>query len=344
MKQYFFLLIVLLALMSTSFTAFSGNAEPFIELVPTVSLGKASQANLQLLGGTTWKVSDEVGLGFGTGAISSFKFDGKPSIPLFFRSKFDLGSGNIIPFITFDAGYNFNLDDIDNSTILLSPTVGFRTHGFYLGAGYLASIATEGDANVGHNLAFRLGYQFSGKSGKKMRTPTFIKRSQVKLELGFAYDFDSKEHYFSSQYASHMGTAATAKLVWMLRLADQFLLGIGSGFEGGLYKSVERFSDETSTTYDGVASIPVFIRPQYNIRLGDSKFVPYVSCDLGYRFFVEEKDVDYDGLIVEPQIGISYKRLSLGVGGSLTKYEVEGYEEKAHTTVVPKVTIGFTIN
>ena len=346
MKQNYSIIIVLLALMSTSFSAFAegSTVEPFIELVPTLSLGKDSQANLQLLGGATWKVSDEVGLGFGTGAISSFKFDATPSIPLFFRSKFDLGSGNIIPYVTFDAGYNFNLDDIDNSTILLSPTIGFRTHGFYLGAGYLASISTS-NSNVSHNLAFRLGYQFGGKSAKKMRTPKFIKQSQVKFELGCAYDFDSQEHYVDYQYASHIGNAGSAKLIWMFRLSNQFQLGIGSGFDAGFYKCVERYDDsDTYTTFDGVASIPVFIRPQYNIHFGNSKFVPFVSCDVGYKFDVEEDEVDFDGLMIEPQVGVSYKRLSLGVGGRLTKYEIHEYEEKPHTRIIPKVTIGFTFN
>ena len=347
MKQLFPFIIVLLASMFTSLPALSegSGAEPFIELAPTISIGENSQANLQLLVGATWKVSDEVGLGFGTGALSSFKFDGNPSIPLFFRSKFDLGSGNIIPYITFDAGYNFNLDDIDYSTILLAPTVGFRTHGFYLGAGYIASIATKG-ANVGHNIAFRLGYQFGSKSGKKMRTPTFIKRSQVKLELGFAYDFDSREHYISYQYDSHMGNAALSKLVWMFRMGDHFQLGIGSGLEVGLYKCEERFDDDTYTTSNGSLVVPVFVRPQYNIHLGDSKFVPFVLCDLGYKFDVSDMDddVDYDGIMVEPQIGVSYKRLSLGVGGNLTKYKINDYEEKSHTTIVPKLTIGITFN
>lgn len=348
MKQFIPFIILLLTLMSTPLSALSENsgAGPFIELVPTITTGKNSQAGLQLLGGATWNVSDEVGLGFGTGVTSSFKFDATPTIPLYFRSKFDLGSGNIIPYISFDAGYNFNLDDIDYSSILLAPTVGFRTHGFYLGAGYLASIATKGSSNVGHNITFRLGYQFGSKSGKKMRTPTFIKRSQVKLELGFAYDFDSKEHYIDYQYASHMGNAALSKLVWMFRMGDHFQLGIGSGLEVGLYKCEERYDDDTYTTTNGCLVIPAFIRPQYNIHFGDSKVVPFVLCDLGYKFDVSDMDDDvvYDGIMVEPQIGVSYKRFSLGVGGNLTKYKINEYGEEPQTTFVPKITLGVTFN
>ena len=120
MKNCLFLIRVSFVIALLMFP-FIGNAEtqaePFVELTPTIGLGKNSQANLQLLGGSTWKVADGVSLGFGAGVNSSFKFNVAPSIPVFFRSKFDFGKGNIVPFLLFDLGYNFNLDDFDYSSI-----------------------------------------------------------------------------------------------------------------------------------------------------------------------------------------------------------------------------------
>ncbi len=350
-----------LALLAVSFIGYceGSTSGPFIELTPTIGLAKGSQANLQALGGSTWNVTDEVALGFGAGVITSFKFNATPFIPVLFRSKFDLGSGNITPFLLFDAGYNFNLDDMDHSSILISPTVGIRTHGFYLGVGYLAAIATQGETSVGHNLAFRLGYQFGGKKGTKMRTPNFIKRSHFKLEIGFAQGFTKKEfnyiHFLlgdiKTKY-SQLGTNAFARATWMFAVNDNVGLGIGTGFDMFLpkFKYYQNNKDNNFTeNRPHPMSIPIYVRPQYNFNQINSEIKPFVACDLGYRIPVSSDDY-YRGLMLEPQVGVVINdKWSVAAGFNLAQFkfkDIQGYsndlDDMKQSTYAASLRVGYT--
>lgn len=291
-------------------------AEPFVELTPTVGLGSNSQAGIQLLGGSTWKVADQVSLGFGAGLASSFKFDSAPNVPVFFRSKIDLGKSDIVPFLLFDAGYSFNVEHIDYSVIMISPTLGVRTHGFYLGIGYIAGISTKGCCSVGHQLAFRLGYQF----GSNRATPNLIKNSTCKVEVGAAYG--NGKHRISYDFANGLGTEAFARVIWMLKPSSRFEIGIGSGVDVFL----PSFGEGEDKRGQQLVSVPVFVRPQVNISPSESKIKPYVACDLGYSID-DNKDEGFSGLMLEPMVGVSFNKISLAAGYRVSRFHYENIKE-----------------
>ena len=319
-----FMATAVVALVSLSCYSQEKKSEPFIELQPTIGLGTGSGASLQVLGGSTWKMNDAFSLGFGAGVNSSFKFNAIPSIPVYVKSKFDFSSGKTVPFAMLDLGYNFNIDDFDYSSVLISPSVGVRMGSYYLGAGYIASIPTSGSFGVGHNIAFKLGYMFGG--GGKM--PAFLRKSYVKVEAGYAFGAKEKEFFFENHYGADdykvkgLGTEAFARLVWMFRATDNIEVGIGSGIDIYSQTFEDYYYDEENV--EMLSALPIYVRPQYRFFDKDAKMRPYVACDLGYRIDLEREA--FGGIIFEPQVGVEMGKWSVAAALHTSTYKDSDYK------------------
>ena len=277
-------------------------------------------------------MNESFSLGFGAGVNSSFKFNAIPSIPAFVRTKVDFSQGNVVPFAMLDLGYNFIIDNFDLSSVLVSPTVGVKMGSYSLGLGYIASIPTKSGLNVGHNLAFKLGYLFRG-GGK---VPSFIRKSYVKVEAGYAFggkekEFFKENHDGADDYKmKRLGTEAFARLLWMFRVTDNVEVGIGSGVD--IYFPTEEWywynnvNKELVVEESGqqLSTLPIYVRPQYKFFDEDAKIRPYIACDLGYRIDLEHET--FGGIMVEPQVGVEFGKLSVAAALHTSTYKDTDYK------------------
>ena len=286
-----------------------GNA--FVELGPVVGFSEGSQASLSLQGGYLWNVGSNASIGFVAGVNSSLKFDTAPSIPLGIRAKYNFGDNNVTPFASMDLGYNLNLEDFENGTIQVTPTIGVNLSNYYVGAGYVASIPT-GDGDICHGAIFKVGYNFD--SGNTVLT-NFIRHTYLKFEVGYGLGLTSKTFEANgTKEISKGGSDLFARLTWLYNIDDNWSAGIGSGLDVYWYDlknhhSVSRY-----------LSVPIYARGQYKFFDKDATMRPFVSCDLGGRFNMSDEENQCTGIMFEPQVGVEYHRMSISVGCAMSKH------------------------
>lgn len=121
---------------------------------------------------------------------------------------------------------------------------------------------------------------------------------------------------------------------------EYFSLGLGAGLMG-TYHTLIDFSyineQQYATISDDLAKdisleIPVFVNFRGNVAIGNSKIVPYYSLNVGYLIKLKSASTEFafrqtdhnnytvyeinefeDGLFLTPEIGISYKKIHIGV-------------------------------
>ena len=116
---------------------------------------------------------------------------------------------------------------------------------------------------------------------------------------------------------------------------EYFSLGVGAGLMGTYHTMIDEQMAVTltqETTKDVAIEIPVFVNFRGNIAIGESKFVPYYSVNVGYlinikpastsfayretnhnNYTVYEINVIDDGLFFAPELGISFNKIHLGL-------------------------------
>jgi uncharacterized protein YraI len=304
----------------------SSNLAPFVEEQTIIVCAEGGKPCFELLGGLTTSLNEYLSVGGGIGIGSNF--NAPPYIPLFARLSIEKKSSNITPFFMLDAGYDFSLEDIKMSTIRLNPTLGIKTGGFYVGAGYLASIPTQKEADVVHCVNIKLGIEFDAdsKSSAFRRALTqlglFIK-NKTYIEAEFGGGIGMKTEEFAPDENIRIGNNVHLNIAWNYKAHDKWDIGIGSG-----YRHYMISSPDEDIEYK-LHSIPLYLRNKFYVFPDVGDFKPYAGLDIGINMMTEEtivKDeaeirqngriVGYEDVVEElsstklifrPQVGVLYK-------------------------------------
>lgn len=283
--------------------SYAQGTSPFVEYRPTIGLQKHVDAGFQLTAGNLWKIDDGLSLGYGLGLWSTFKFSSPPAVPVFMRTVMDFSHGRIIPFASLDLGVGLSPDDMENTFALISPSIGAKVGKYYISMGYQADIPFKKGFDTAHNVTFSMG--------RFINDDFFISRSYFKTEVGYAIGLSEKEcvEDYDRYKATGLGTEAFARLTFMMQIGKQFEMGIGSGVDVFL-PSYEYGRDDKSGQQ--LLSIPVYVRPQYNIFDKEAPIQPYVACDLGLRI-ADNKGDGFKGFLLEPQVGLKFDNWEVAI-------------------------------
>lgn len=294
--------------------------KPFVELQPVIVCAKGAKPRFELLGGVTHGLSNYVSLGAGIGVSSDF--NSPATMPLFARLAIEDNSKSFSPLLLLDAGYDFNFKEIKASTIRLNPTLGIKTGGLYAGVGYLAAIPTQKEADVIHNVNFKLGYEFNSKNSAfnrsmrkffKKTLPNFLKKTYLEAEVGGGIGLSTDD--IGDNETETFGKNIHFGLSWLYEANNNWNVGIGAGYRNYYFEEIEEFDAERK-----FYSIPIFIRNRVFFLQKNSGFRPYVGLDLGLNIgtskYIEngenkqngyEETVDkasFTKLIFRPQVGV----------------------------------------
>lgn len=312
--------------LSISFAQNSGKGGLFVELEPAINVRGGSFVGKVNVGGT-FHVADNFYWGLGTGAWSDGKFE-YFSIPVYTRLVYNDLSKTVSPYISLDMGYAINTNDFSYGSVMLSPTFGVKFGNVYTGLSYICTVATQG-SGVGHGIGVKLGTMIDGKGTARAIGKFF---SNMTVEAGYGFGLNNNVVETDYKDFSKFGRNVKLQLIENIGITECLSIGIGAGFQASLEKGVETFQ---ASGYEDVSlhssfSVPVFIRPQYDIRQASfGHFHPYAACDLGYRIGAGGDTGDASGLLIEPQVGVTNDRLSLSIGYSVGSIKVEdAYENE----------------
>lgn len=322
-------ILTLMGLMAfgISFAQNSQNGGMFVELEPAVNVQGGSFFGKVNVGGA-FHVADNFYWGLGAGFSTDANFESF-GIPIFTRLIYNNRTKTVSPYISVDMGYELNTNDFSYGTVLLSPTFGVKFGNMYTGLSYIGNIATSG-GGMSHGIGIKLGTMIDGK-GTARALGKFFSKMTVEASYGFGLNNNVVETSHKGKI-SKFGRNVKLQLIENIGITECLSIGIGAGFQASLEKGVETFSGSGYEDEKLLSSlcVPVFARPQYNIRQASfGYFHPYVACDLGYRIGAGGDTGDASGLLIEPQVGITNGRFSLSVGYSVGSIKVEdAYENE----------------
>lgn len=271
---------------------------PFVEVQPIIVCAKGAKPRFDFLGGVTKGLNNYLSVGAGTGL--STDFNNPLVVPLFARLTIQNKKLDLTPLCLFDAGYDFNVKHIKGSAIRLNPTFGIKTGGFYIGAGYMATIPTMKEAEMVHNVNFKLGYEFDANSKNskfsqsmkkffKHSLPNFLKRTYVEVEGGAGYGLETEQ--IDEDESERVGNNFHLQLAWNYRANENWDIGIGAGFRK--YKFDNKLEDEDVKLH----SIPLFLRNQYYFVPEKKVLRPYVGLDFGLNMSTLKNVIYNEGQI-----------------------------------------------
>lgn len=311
------------------------------------------------------RFSKNIYWGFGAGANFSTTSGGGIVVPITTNIKtfFPLESSSFVPFAMLKAGYALNTDDTDYSGILLSvmPGVQFplsKTVDMSLGAGYSHVIYDKGNGGA---ISIRMGFNFHN-SPDHVKKPLLPSKSNA---LQLTIETNSNPNPVDIDGGAY-GTVAQLGLnaVLSYKLTPQLMFGVGAGY--GFFNIEEPdYEDQKNDIYYFGIDGPLFkgfVRGLY--RFSDRRFSPFISCDLGMRFYspdhgqghLEEigESTSFSGLFVAPALGLSlrtsnnsYLDLTVGYDFSEKKsWDCENYNNykkyESGGMSSPFIRLGFT--
>lgn len=286
----------------------------FIELNPSIGLSKGTKGSLEMKVGFLKNINDYLKWGLGTGVQESYSFDETPSIPAFLRLEYqgeDSGKGSM--FCHMDAGYSFNLEDFDYGAIELNPTFGYYFKNIYLGLGYLGVIPT-GNGSAVHGINFKFGYRFGGSGSSNVKftkLAKFFKQTKFTASVGGALGMTKVEE--EGYKSKTVGTGYGADFAWTYKCTDRLDLGIGTGIRVHEMTNWFKYSTSEVITHNTIV-VPLFARGEYVLSEKNNTFEPFVRADVGYLLGTTEDSEAEEGLYIQPQIGVKYKKLFASFG------------------------------
>lgn len=317
----------------------------YIETNPAVSLEKGGGTTIDLNLGYMWKLHHKWSLGLGAGVMESTDFDEAPAASLFFRTRYAFQtSGKIVPFVMVDIGSTLFIDSEAEFATLgfpVSPTIGCDFGHFYVGLSYRPYIFPSANYNSLDMLALKLGWNIGGRNGIHLgnKASSFFKSTYLKAEVGYnkgltSFDYTEQTNGEAVGYKiKHLGFSRYIRLAWMYRIDDHWDVGIGTGLDWTEYetnvhdKDADKVPIYRGDNTKGNYYLPIYARAQYNIGNKDNDWRPFVACDLGGSIRLNDDAIcnEQSGVIVTPQVGVTWKRLSLSTNLSLTNAKVHDY-------------------
>lgn len=300
----------------------------FMEFNPIFYTGSNSpKPAFTIAGGYTGSVSKYVALGFGIGLMESFEFKGKPSIPIFGRMEFDDKSKEVSPFAILDMGYGINFEDFSYGSIIINPTIGARFNNIYIGGGYTAFISTNSEGGTTNCINLKLGYKFGNNN---LSFKKFFQKTYFDMEIGTGIGTNSYDLYFPSNYGK---TKENIKIkynefvnfTYNYKINNNLIVGLGSGIHISYQTSDDYYySYKNGSHTDYPVNGSIYLRCKYILFEDIIKFRPFVCLDIGsYLSYFDAHPFVFNGRIypfiyncafIEPQIGIKFNKISLGLG------------------------------
>ncbi len=239
--------------------------------------------------------------GVGTGLFIPTVKEAKVAIPLTsdFRIYFPISSSPLVPHGTVRMGYLFNTATGEGSTdhVMLQIMPGLRIpltekHGFNVAVGYTHLFATKGSGLGSGAVTVKTGFDFNPVPAfwKTKKVPTRDKGLQLTLEANTDSPWNYADDNFG--YAGYGGA-----LVVTYKMSPTLSFGLGYGlesFELSCPYEENGVRDEFDYGWDDGMAHNLFLRGQYH--LNENKISPFVSCDLGMRFYSFEGDEELYGL------------------------------------------------
>ncbi|GEM_PF-2784517 len=293
-----------------------GRENMFFELSPLLPADKGGDAALDLKFGIVKKIDRYFSLGGAIGFTESFKFNRAPMMPLVFRIHAEKDGGDISPFFNFDAGYAFNLQNIEYGNVVINPTIGVAYKRFTFGIGYHGAIATysqpEGSKSVFSNINLSFGYRFGvkgrGNDGSLDGLSDYFRSVRFYADLGVAIPLagDCKSE------DSAPGAGISLNLSLLGSITDRFSFGITTGYTmfSSTYHYINGDNEKTTDhSFNGEAFVPYALRTRYdftNVKIG-GLIHPYIQMDLGgaTSFLTDDMEEMKTIFYYAPSVGFS---------------------------------------
>lgn len=296
----------------------------FIEIQPGIGITEGYKGELGLKIGFLTKASDNFKWGLGIGAQAlNYEFSEIPLVPIFMRLEYQANSNSKNSFFAhLDAGYNLNIDNFDEGSIQLNPTLGSYFGNTYIGIGYIGSILTKSGSDTYHGVNFTLGQRFGNpiaKSHHGTGMKRFMSHTKGAISIGGVLGITNVSYSDDYQHKidGTMGSGANVNLAWTYMFNDHFDFGIGTGIgERSVLEGISNEYDSFSNTKDIV--IPLFLRAEYTFFNKEKKIRPFIRADVGKLF-----GIDYDfGMYLQPQVGVKYKKWFASIGLESTSVDL----------------------
>lgn len=307
--------------LSFPFTASAQKKTPsFLEFQTDIYPGGGNPA-IGFKYGLFKEIDKNIRIGGGVGIMEETSFKYAPFIPLFGRAEFDLAkSGNLVPYMDFDLGYNLNCAHIKSGSIFVNPFVGLRFNNkFHLGLGYIGT-ATFGDQGAWANgVSLRFGATF-GTNGESMNQmgnaiSKFFKHTHFGLDLkgGFSLNHSIAESPYAEYKYNHFASGLLG-FHWLYDINKHWATGMG--LQMGVMSWNMDVEDYDANKKGGTdVDILALWRVEYTHDEIAKNLKPYADFDLG---------VGIGGCLISPQVGVKLKnkyRLGLAIATRTNLWE-----------------------
>lgn len=247
-------------------------------------------------------INEQFYIGAGTGIITDTKFK-TAGIPLFARAEVDFPTENLTPYISFQAGYDFNVSGGNGTgNGRINPVVGVKVpvsknNTVNLGFGYTRTFASGGGNDY---LGFNTGISFNAGGRGLAR---FFKKFEYSMELETMLPVSYTKERASDdvteyKYKNFIGFRFNAIMPTKLpNLYAGYSIGMGTFTEkwqwNGKYASS---SDNLQDFYGNIMARARYKVKQVNIT---DRIYPFAQVDMGIAAYYDIK------FAVNPTVGIS---------------------------------------
>lgn len=267
-------------------------------------------------------------MGIGTGVVANDKFNAF-AIPAYLRAEVDFPLKSVTPYISFQGGYDFNIDGGGNGRII--PMFGVKVpitknNFFNLGFGYMRTISKVGGFN---GLGFNAGFSFNSPGHSLVK---FFKSLDYTIELEtftpVKTTFKSNNDEYSTIYSKFIGLR-----FWGTKELPIKNLHAGIGVGLGIYDSKDRdkykYNNEITEYSEICPYLNLMGRAQYDIKqfIIKDRIYPFAQIDLGMAAYFDVK------FVINPAIGLSYivnENSTLNISFGYAPLSIYNYDESTN--------------